>query len=72
MGCRNWIYYQISVPSSPGKGNRQLTLDNYILTCLLVPLAAATDFVGETITFMVEGLEALTMWDMLPQLVLDI
>src|SRR5882724_9137132 len=54
-----------------GTGYRQLTLNNDILTCLLVPLTAATDFVGQTIAFVVEGLAALTTRDTLPQLALD-
>src|SRR5882724_13694803 len=61
----------ISVPSLSGTGYWQLTLDNDILTRLLVPLTAAAEFVSQTIALMVEGLAVLTMWDMLPQLVLD-
>jgi len=61
----------VTVPSLPGTRNRQLTLDNHVLTCLLVLLRVATEFVSQTIAFMVEGLAALTIQDTLPQLALD-
>jgi len=62
----------ISVPRSLAAGDRLLTLDDYVLTCLLVSLTAATDFVSEAITFVAEGLAVLTPWNVLHQLALDI
>src|SRR5882724_4712796 len=55
----------------PDTDYRQLTLNNDVLTCLLVPLTVATDLVGQAIALMVEGLAALKMRDTLPQLALD-
>jgi len=50
---------------------RQLTFNNDVLTSLLVPLTAATNFVGQSIALVMEGLAALTTRDTLPQLALD-
>ena len=71
LGGRHWIYDQCFSPQLSDTGYRQLTFDNDILTRLLVPLTAATDFVGQAIALVVEGLAALTMRDMLLQLPLD-
>src|SRR5882724_5006984 len=48
-----------------------LTFDNQILTSLLVPLALAADLVSEAITFVAEGVAALTHWIMHYPLALD-
>jgi len=60
-----------SVFSALSTWTRPLTLNNNILAWLLVPLAVATGLVGQAIAFVVEGLAALTPWDMLSQLALD-
>ena len=71
MGGRHWVYYQCFSLPLPDTSYRQLTFNNNILTCLLVLLTAATDFVGQAIALVMEGLAALTMRDMLPQLALN-
>ena len=71
MGGRHWVYYQCFSLPLPGASYRQLTFNNDVLTRLLVPLTAATDFVGQAIALMMEGLAALTMRDTLPQLALN-
>ena len=48
------------------------TLNNHILTCLLVPLTLATNLVGEAVVLMFEGLAVLAYWDSLNQLSLGI
>ena len=66
-GTRHWVAgtkstTNSSVPGSPGKKSGRLTLNNQILAGLLVPLAAATDFVGKAVALMTEGLEMLAHW----------
>src|SRR5882724_5912885 len=75
-GTRHWVAgtkstTNSSVPGSPGKKTRRLTLNNHILAGLLVPLAAATDFVGKAIALMTEGLATLAHWVAIHSVALD-
>jgi len=60
------------VSGQAGLGDEELTLNDHILTSLLVPLTLATDLVSEAVAFMSESLTVLTHWDMLHQLALDV
>jgi len=67
MGSRHWIYYHCFSARKINIKRKRLTLNNHILTGLLVPLTLATDCVSEGIALMLEGLTVLTHWDLLHQ-----
>jgi len=71
LGGRHWVYYQRFSLPLPDTSYRQLTFNNDVLTRLLVLLTVATDFVGQAIALVMEGLAALTTRDTLPQLALN-
>ena len=60
-----------SVSGQTGVTEKELTLNNHILTHLLVLLASATDLVSEAIALMAKGMAALTHQIVLHPLTLD-
>jgi len=52
MRYRQWVYYCCVSTKAIQKNKRQLTLEQYVLTSLLVALALAADLVGKAITLM--------------------
>ena len=63
-GNRPMFYYHRVSTRMPQEDMGQLTLDNHILTSLLVALALTAGLGSQTITIMSEGLTALTSQDM--------
>ena len=60
-----------SVSRQTGSAEKELTLNDHILTSLLVPLASATDLVGKAVALMDKGMAVLTHQIALHLLALD-
>src|SRR5882724_366526 len=52
----------VSAPTQSRKQMEGLTLNDHVLTCFLVPLALATNLVGQPITLITERMAALEPW----------